>query len=75
MYGIRNVATLLQIFLVPVNGKVNALGEVIFRVIPQKFACLGDVRIGVADIACTVGTEVRLHILAQCLAQIMVNVD
>ena len=73
--GISNANTFLQIFLVPVNRKVNTLCEVVFRVIAEEFTCLGDVRIGVTDIACAVGTEVRLHILAQRLAQIMVNVD
>ena len=73
--GSRNANTFLQIFLVPVNRKVNTLRKVIFRVISEELTCLGDVRIGVADIACAVGTEVRLHILAQRLAQIMVNIN
>ena len=57
------------------DGFVQAAGEVVFGIVAQEAARLGDVGVGMLDVAETLGAEARLDVLAQRPGEGVVDVD
>ena len=60
---------------VPRDGFVQAARKVVVRIIAQQSFRLGDVRVGMLDVALAVRAEVRFDIDVKRLRQRVVDVD
>ena len=70
----RILTTESEVVFIPLDGFLKALGKIVIRGISQQAARLGDVRVGMLDVALAVRSEDRLDINAERFRKRMVNV-